>query len=352
MNVSFSFDDTTEVTTNKNGYTEKQQRDYMVKTSTDLVKENRKVQEEELYQDQNFIDSMRILHDKDSGYEGESLSDQDVVKWGLGYLADVNYNLVELGEAAYDFNEATDLEKMAMTYGLETYDAKDVTWDGVQRFATAFATDPTNLIGFGTLGAGFAAKFAGKSAAKQAFKKMLMNPANIAAMEGAAFVGTEDVMSQDLEKDVGMRDEIDLGQTAMATGIGAFGGKALGEAAGWLGKKLSKAETKEIQQEGQAIAQDVKANIGFAPELLGGSVNGLNYNEETGKFTFDPMRFMEGFLGGHVAKRIATNPKLNAKAKKEAMAYAQRTHDRLKDKPMFAHLAGQHDIISNKKKGK
>lgn len=236
-NISFKWDESTEVTTGKNGYTEAQQRDYMVRTSTDLVKENRKVQEEELYSDTNFVDSMRILHAKQEGADAETPPDQELVKWGLGYLADVNYNLMDLGEAAVDFNSATDLEKMAMSYGLDTYDAKDVTWDGVGRFAEAFATDPTNLIGFGTLGAGFAAKFTGKTVAKQAFKKMLMNPANIAAVEGAVFTGAEDAMRQDLEVDVGMKDETSLAQTAMASTVGAVAGKALGEGAGYVGKK-------------------------------------------------------------------------------------------------------------------
>lgn len=232
-------DNTTIVTTGKNGYTEEQQRDYMIRTATDLVKENRSVQEEELYADQNFIDSMQILYGKENKNE-VSLNDKDVVKWGLSYLADVNYNLVDLGEAAYSFNDASDLEKMAMSYGLETFDAKDVTWNGVERFANAFATDPTNLIGFGTLGAGFAAKFAGKTAAKAAFKKMLLNPANIAAVEGAAFVGAEDAMRQDLEVDVNLKEEYDPMQTAISATVGAVAGKTLGEGAKILGSKLRK----------------------------------------------------------------------------------------------------------------
>jgi len=236
-NISFTRDTTTEVNTNKNGYTEAQQRDYMVRTATDLVKENRRVQEEELYTDSNFIDSMRILHAKEQGMDTPTPPDQELVKWGLGYLADVNYNLVDLGKAAYDFNDASDMEKMAMSYGLDTYDAKDITMDGVQRFAEAFATDPTNLIGFGTLGAGFAAKMAGKTVAKQAFKKMLMNPANIAAMEGAAFLGAEDTMRQNLDVDIGKQDEYSATQGLTSVAVGAVAGKALGEAAGYVGKK-------------------------------------------------------------------------------------------------------------------
>jgi len=240
-NIGFDWNtETTEVNTNQNGYTEKQQRDYMVKTASDLVNQSRKVQEEELYTDTNFIDSMRILHTKKEGAETETPPDKELVKWGLQYMADVNYNLVDLGETAIDFADATDMEKMAMTYGLETYDAKDITWEGVKRFGDAFVTDYTNLIGFGTLGAGFAAKLGGKTAGKAAFKKMLMNPANIAALEGAMYTGGEDLVRQTLEVEVGMRDEIDYTQSATSGTIGAVAGKTLGEGAAYVGKKMSK----------------------------------------------------------------------------------------------------------------
>ena len=351
--ISFKWDESTEVTTGKNGYTEAQQRDYMTRTATDLVKENRQVQEEELYQDRNFIDSMSILHAKQEGADVETPDDKELVKWGLGYLADVNYNLMDLGEAAVDFNDATDMEKMAMAYGMETYDAKDVTWDGVGRFAQAFATDPTNLIGFGTLGAGFAAKFAGKGVAKQAFKKMLLNPANIAAMEGAAFVGAEDAMRQDLEVDVGMKDEYDPMQTLTASTIGAVGGKALGEGAAWIGKKLSKMPTdlkQNMEADTQAIQvelNDPKIKADFGAELMVGGIAGIEQDEE-GNVSFDPVKFMVGFLGGHVAKKIATNPRLNAKAKKEAMAYAQRMHDKLEDTPYYQYITGIQKAVDDR----
>jgi hypothetical protein len=344
--ISFTRDNTTEVNTNKNGYTEAQQREYMVRTASDLVKENRKVQEEELYTDSNFIDSMRILYNKEQGMDAETPEDKELVKWGLGYLADVNYNLVDLGEAAYDFSEATDLEKMAMAYGLDTYDSKDVTMDGVQRFAEAFATDPTNLIGFGTLGAGFAAKFTGKTLAKQAFKKMLMNPANIAAIEGAAFLGAEDTMRQNLDVEIGAQEEYSATQGLTSVAVGAAGGKVLGEVASWAGKKLSKVPKEAIDEvhtiQNELNSPQIKSD--FGPELLVGGVAGIEEDEQ-GNISFDPIKFMEGFLAGHVAKRIMANKKLTEPMKKEAMAYAQRTFDKLEANPKFDYLTGTMRVV-------
>lgn len=113
------------------------------------------------------------------------------------------------------------------------------------------------------------------------------------------------------------------------------------------------AEQKAIEDEINAFASD-EAGVGgtpvfaqFGAELFGGAWNGINYDEDTGTFTFDPIQFMVGFLGGHLAKKIATNPKLNAIAKKEALAFAQRTYDKLKDKPIFNYITGTHRVIDD-----
>ena len=113
------------------------------------------------------------------------------------------------------------------------------------------------------------------------------------------------------------------------------------------------AEQKAIEDEINAFASE-SAGVGgtsvfaqFGPELFAGSINGIEYNTDTGEFKFDPMRFMAAFLGGHIAKKIATNPKVQAVAKKEALAYAQRLHDRLKDKPMFKYVTGTNYAVDD-----
>lgn len=114
------------------------------------------------------------------------------------------------------------------------------------------------------------------------------------------------------------------------------------------------AKTKEIEAEINAELAD-EAGVGgtpiftqFGPELFGGAWNGIDYDEETGTFTFDPMQFMVGFLGGHLAKKIATNPKLNAVAKKEAMAFAQRMHDKLEDTNFYTYFTGIHKAVDDR----
>lgn len=345
MEISYTRQPT--VTTDKNGYTEDQQTQYITRTAKELVKKERKVQEETLSQDKNWIDSAKILYQMQEDAEGELPPDEELSTWALDYVGQIQYNLVSGANAALEFQDADDMQKIAMRYAMETYDMKDITAAGAMRFAKGLATDPTTYIGLGSFGVGFGAKAAASQGAKKAFMQFLSKPANLAAVEGAMYGAAESGVQQNIEVATGARDEVDLGEVAMTAGIGAVAGKTLGEGIEYLGKKFSKKEVDEIQQEGQVIAQDIQANIGFAPELLGGSVNGLNYDEETGEFTFDPIRFMEGFLGGHVAKKIATNPKLNAKAKKEAMEYAQRTYDKLKDKPWFNYLTGTHRVIDD-----
>jgi len=111
---------------------------------------------------------------------------------------------------------------------------------------------------------------------------------------------------------------------------------------------------KEIEDELNAFASE-QAGVGgtsvftqFGPELFGGAWNGITYDSETNSFEFDPLRFMFGFLGGHLAKKIATNPKLNAVAKREALAYAQRMHDKLEDTRYFQYVTGVQKAIDDR----
>lgn len=106
--------------------------------------------------------------------------------------------------------------------------------------------------------------------------------------------------------------------------------------------------TKAIEEE---MPKDISGNSMFAsfgPELFTGSISGIDYNEETGAFTFDTKKFMAGFLGGHIAKKIATNPKLSVKAKKEVLAYAQRLHDKLDGTPMYQYVTGIQKVVDDK----
>lgn len=121
-----------------------------------------------------------------------------------------------------------------------------------------------------------------------------------------------------------------------------------------MGDPELQAKQKEIEDELNAFAAET-AGVGgtpvfaqFGAELFGGTWNGLDYDEETGTFTFDPVRFMVGFLAGHVGKKIATNPKLQAKAKKEALAYAQRMHDKLEDTPFYQYITGIHKAVDDR----
>ena len=167
MEISYTRQPT--VTTDKNGYTEDQQTQYITRTAKELVKKERKVQEETLSQDKNWIDSAKILYQMQEDAEGELPPDEELSTWALDYVGQIQYNLVSGANAALEFQDADDMQKIAMRYAMETYDMKDITAAGAMRFAKGLATDPTTYIGLGTFGVGFGAKAAASQGAKKAF---------------------------------------------------------------------------------------------------------------------------------------------------------------------------------------
>ena len=127
--------------------------------------------------------------------------------------------------------------------------AKDLTVDLIADplnwLAAVFFVPSGGLSGATGIAAKEAAKMGFKQIAKEGLKGA-KKPAMYGAVEGAAWTGPHDYFLQNAEVELGMRDEINWGQTALSTGLGAGLGTAFGGAIGLgvtggslLRKKLS-----------------------------------------------------------------------------------------------------------------
>ena len=127
--------------------------------------------------------------------------------------------------------------------------AKDMTVDLIADplnwLAAVFFVPSGGLSGATGIAAKEAAKMGFKKIAKEGLKGA-KKPAMYGAAEGALWTGPHDYFLQNAEVELGMRDEINWGQTALSTGLGAGLGTAFGGALGLattsgslLRKKLS-----------------------------------------------------------------------------------------------------------------
>jgi len=199
--------------------------------ATELQEEDRVVKEESLSTDKTWIEASRALHKYVNGYDIDG-DDASIAKYGLDEMGKFNYNLgAGTVPMAMNIDKATDEQKMALFYMMETYDEKDITMAGVGRFFEGIATDPTSYL----FGAGLMAKTTGGTVTKAGFKAALKaKVASIAgsktmqgATAGATYTGIDDALRQEVEVETGFLDEYDPFRGALAMTIGATAGAVL-----------------------------------------------------------------------------------------------------------------------------
>lgn len=162
-------------------------------------------------------------------------SKDDLAKWGKDSMGNFNFNLVSMSEIAYSLRSASQEEKEAFLFMMDTYDNTDFSLQGAGRAVKGIATDPTNLIGLSTLGAGFIGKIAGRQATKYGLRQMLLNSmarTGIAAgVQSGVFGAADSSIRQGIEVSAGRREEIDLAKVGVDTAISGTAGLILGTAA-------------------------------------------------------------------------------------------------------------------------
>jgi hypothetical protein len=121
--------------------------------------------------------------------------------------------------------------------------------------------DPINLLGFGagkaiasTAGRGAIKGLMGRVFETAAKRPILAGAVSGAAVEGPTGAATEYAV-QKAEKDLDVRDEIDLGRVALAGGISGLTGGAIGALGGKLGKMSADETTRMLRESEQATVQ-------------------------------------------------------------------------------------------------
>ena len=184
--------------------------------------------------DQDWLKASMLMYQfwERKPYEG---TQDDLAEWGKDSLGNFNYNLVSMAEIANALRNASQEEKEAFLYMMDTYDNTNISWEGTGRAFKGIATDPTTVVGIGTLGIGFVGKAVGKQAVKQGVRKIILDSmarTGIAAgIEGAVFSAADSSIRQGVEVSAGRRTEIDLSKIGVDATIGAAAGVVLGTAA-------------------------------------------------------------------------------------------------------------------------
>lgn len=184
--------------------------------------------------DQDWLRASELLY---SFYERKPFqgTKDELAEWGKDSLGNFNFNLVSMAEIAYSLQSASQEEKEAFLFMMDTYDNTNFSLEGAGRAAKGIVTDPTNLVGLGTLGVGFLGKFAGKQAAKAGIRKLVLDSmarTGIGAGIQSGVVGAADSsIRQGIEVSAGRREEIDLSKIGVDAAIAGTAGLVLGTAA-------------------------------------------------------------------------------------------------------------------------
>ena len=187
-----------------------------------------------LNKDQDWLRASELLYSfwERKPFEG---SKDDLAEWGKDSLGNFNFNLVSMAEIAYALQSATQEEKEAFLFMMDTYDNTNFSLEGAGRAAKGIVTDPTNLVGLGTLGVGFLGKVAGKQATKYGLRNMIIDSmarTGIAAgIQAGVFGAADSTVRQGIEVSAGRREEIDLAKVGVDATVSATAGLVLGTAA-------------------------------------------------------------------------------------------------------------------------
>lgn len=179
-----------------------------------------------LQKNKNWVDASRIVYKRNTGQDFKG-SDADLAEYGLDQMGWFNYNLPRMALDAGRLQSASDDEKRAFLYLMETYDDLKVSWSGAGRFIKGAATDPINYVGLATFGIGTAASTATKVASKEGLKSLLKAGARL-GVEAGLVNTAQDAIRQGVEIQGRPDQEFSTGRLVGAGAAGFVGGGLLG----------------------------------------------------------------------------------------------------------------------------
>lgn len=218
-----------------------------------------------LKEDPSWLDASELIYRFYYGKPFEG-TDEELAEWGLQFMADMDWSLVTLGKVSNKLGDLTDLEtKMALSYMMDTFDNVDLSAGGVWRGVKAFATDPFNFVGLGTFGIGTVGKAVAQQGAKltfrQALKQSLGRSGVIAGIDGMLFTGIETRTRQNIDVELGRREDFDNLELAGKTLLGGAVAGTVGTAIDMAASKIARMVASR-RRVSQSAADGVDVNLG------------------------------------------------------------------------------------------
>ena len=169
------------------------------------------------------------------------LGDTGAAKYGIEMMGFFNYNLPKMTLDAARIHGATESQKRAFLYLMQSYDDLGVSWKGTGRFFKGIASDPTTYVGLGTFGLVAAGGQVAKVATKEGLMQLLKHSIKAGlytGAEGFVYAATDNVARQVVETSVSGED-IDKSEV-LTSGLTGFAiGKGLGTGVTFGGKYVS-----------------------------------------------------------------------------------------------------------------
>ena len=202
----------------------------------------------------------------------ESLGESEDI---FEYLRDEDFSLSAAAVRASQIGEWSEQQKQDYVYLRSKFDNADLRgfrerFNLVKDLGIDIIADPVNyltlLFAAPTLGASFGGRAAGGALAKTGLKQLIKSQvgqqatkgALFGAAEGAMWAGPHEYFLQDIDINLGLREEIDLSLIAETASLGAAFGGVLGGALGGLhGAKFANKEFKFMNE--QAIEETAEA---------------------------------------------------------------------------------------------
>lgn len=194
------------------------------------------------------------------------MSDSEIADWARKEISGFNWNLLITTKIAREVMTRDDPESaIAVLNLINMYDHSDGGTADFFRAVGGILTDPTTYLGLGVGSA--AAKGTAKLVSKQGLKKAVqfaITGAAAGAVEGGMLAGGFDLTKQNIEQEAKVREDLDYGQAAVATGIGAGLGIGLGgfggHLAGRYADKVAAGADKQLAKDlfGQTRAERIR----------------------------------------------------------------------------------------------
>ena len=170
-----------------------------------------------------------------------SLNDGALTKETLDWLGVTRWNMVKLGELAFDVEDWSEEEQLALVRLMAQYEELPISWETTKRAAKGLATDPSSYVGLSFV-LNTLAKVALKPAASNAVKELMKKTGTVATVTGvetAAYTATDDLLNQKIMVDTGQQEGYNKGQTAAAAAVGFGAGFTIGGALAYGATKVA-----------------------------------------------------------------------------------------------------------------